>query len=161
MQCKSIVHIRLHKGYSRYFTEKLSNGSTIPMRKHCVTNFMKQQKIESFKNTFPLVHANCPTCKTPLYKTSACNDLKHCGSMNVCNFCCMHSFPWEEGVPIEHWKSCVRWDSDIDWLPCKENECFDEFHECTFAAHAPYIEKINIIKTRAFLSGVEKEFRNN
>ena len=161
MECKTILQQNLRKGYSRYFTEKLLNGSTIPLRKHRVSNAMKQQKIESFKNTFPLVHANCPTCKIPLYKTSACNDLKHCGSMNVCNFCCMQSFPWEHGMPLEHWKSCIRWDSDIDWLPCKENECFDELHECTLAAHVPFIEKISALKARAFLSGVEKEFKNN
>lgn len=159
-QCKSTLSKYLPKGYSRYFSQTLSNGCKVPIRKHLVTTNMKEEMVNNLKKNFPLVHANCPTCKIPLYKTSACNDLKHCGSMHVCNFCFSHSFPWENGMPLEHWKTCTRWDSDFEWFPCKENECFEETRECLQPSHAPFIQKLNYYKMQAFTRNVEKEFKN-
>lgn len=102
------------------------------------------KKLKSILQHYPLSHVNCPGCNTMLHKTSACNDLHHCGDRNVCNFCNSSSFPWESGIPLEHWKICPRWDYESIHFPCKEGVCFTDETECV--EHGEEIKQFN--KTR-------------
>jgi hypothetical protein len=60
---------------------------------------------------------SCPTCSVPLEKSSACNELRHCGQLAVCNFCL--------GIFDENHK-CPRWDHDSHCNPCTNPEHADE-----------------------------------
>jgi len=60
---------------------------------------------------------SCPTCHIPLEKSSACNELRHCGSLAVCNFCL--------GIFDEH-HSCPRWDHDSHCNPCTHPDHAEE-----------------------------------
>jgi hypothetical protein len=64
----------------------------------------------------------CPTCQVTFHKTSACNEIYHCGKLRICNICRYKSYPWEKGIELEHWKECKRWDNEISGYECKE-EC--------------------------------------
>jgi hypothetical protein len=137
-QCLNISQELLPKGYSRVF----SNGF-VPLRRHRVTDKMIDQKIQNLEEHFPLVHIKCQNCKTTLHKSSACNDMFHCGRIHTCNFCQQNSFPWEKGMPLEHWQTCPRWEHDLAWFPCKDGECYNDQNECSDKNHTEAIERLH------------------
>jgi hypothetical protein len=157
-ECSSKQQWELPEGYSRHFTQKLTNGEIIPLRRNLVTIKMINDKIYQAKQNADLATVHCPTCAAKIYKTSACNDLKHCGNMHVCNFCQEQSFPWEIlGLPLEHWYVCNRWDYENDHFPCKENECFNDEHDCKNKNHALKISQFNTQKYLAFESSIIRD----
>ena len=103
----------------------------MPIRRNHITEENVRLKLKIFTEHKPLVHVNCPTCSCLLHKSSACNDMHHCGKVHVCNFCQQKSFPWEKnGLPLSHWKNCPRWDHDLPWFKCKEGECLTNGKDC-------------------------------
>jgi hypothetical protein len=123
------------KGFSRIIFNK---GL---LRKTALTANCVAKQIKKILQHFPLAYSACPGCNSPLHKHSACNDLYHCGNRNICNFCNYTSFPWENGIPSEHWKSCFRWDSEVTTFLCREGVCFTENIECK--EHSREILKYN------------------
>jgi hypothetical protein len=92
--------------YSQRFTR---NG--VRLKKCDVTVDMIVDALN--KDWIPL----CPTCSVPLEKSSACNELRHCGQLSVCNFCL--------GIFDENHK-CPRWDHDSHCNPCTNPDHEDE-----------------------------------
>jgi len=137
--------------YSRYFS---AFGK--PRKISTVTDKELQEKISELMT--PEINLRCPCCSTVVFKSSACNDLHHCGNIHICNFCQSSSFPWESCLPSDHWITCPRWDQDFEWFPCKENICFTEFKECT--VHEKFILRLNKIRRKKTLENLKKEFGN-
>jgi hypothetical protein len=151
---------QLPNGYSRYFNETLKNGEIVPLRRQFVTKQMIQTKLNCAKQNAASATVFCPTCKSQIYKTSACNDVKHCGRMHICNYCQQHSFPWEIlGLPLEHWTSCKRWDYENSYFPCKENECFSDTNDCNNKEHEHNILRFNQEKFLALESLLKQELQ--
>ena len=155
------------KEFSRLFF----NFHGMPIRKHLITKEM----ISDLKNDIENNHMKCPTCQITFHKTSACNEIYHCGKLRICNICRYKSYPWEKGIELEHWKECKRWDNEISGYNCKE-ECTGscEEHSCSFInlnfkekkctdriCYEHTISLEMIIKFRKFYSMkyLEKEFK--
>jgi hypothetical protein len=70
---------------------------------HAYTNFLteaeRQQLTSEFRATGGRVQ--CPTCRHPIERASACNELVHCGHEKVCAACGQFSFRWEAGL-VQH-----------------------------------------------------------
>lgn len=56
----------------------------------------------------------CPQCDVLISKSSACNELRHCGNLSVCNFC----FGLAEEGHFEN--GCSRWDHESYCNPCTD-----------------------------------------
>lgn len=139
-----------HKAYSRLF---FCNG--MPLRKHLVTRSMIDNKLNTCSQ-MPWHHVECPSCATTIYKTNACNDIYHCGKSSVCNWCGYSSFPWEDGIPLDHWSSCQRWDVYLPWYECKD--CDTESQECQVPEHQDSIQKLHRERYHTFIEVLRKEF---
>ena len=68
-------------------------------QRQCFTNFITPEESlkleeEVRKNNY----APSCWCGQALEKTSACNDVFHCGKQSVCYACGCRSFPWESGI---------------------------------------------------------------
>lgn len=138
-KCQNEQQTCLQQGYSRIFSK---HG--FPQRRHTIHQKDIELKIKELNDHFPLVHVSCPSCSSLLFKSSACNDLYHCGNIHVCNFCQQKSFPWEKnGLPLSHWQTCPRWDHDINWFLCKEGECKSDSLDCTLESHKLSISELN------------------
>lgn len=160
-ECGNKLQWELKAGFSRHFTFQLTNGEIIPLRRNLITLEMINSKIYQARQNASSATVHCPTCKTKIYKTSACNDLKHCGNMHICNFCQEQSFPWEVlGLPFEHWSACSRWDCENSLFPCKENDCFNDKQECTNKVHAQKILQFNTQKYLAFESSIIQDTKS-
>ena len=77
----------------------------------------------------------CPTCTTPLEKSSACNELKHCGQLAVCNFCL--------GIFDEH-HACPRFDHDSHCNPCSNP---DHDHEKAILAQSKPEAVLDVLRS--------------
>jgi hypothetical protein len=141
--CKGVSQHMLLSGYSRTFSKKSKDGIHQPIRRNQVSISMILNRIKEMKQHSPWFHAQCPSCESPLYKSSACNDMIHCGKSHVCYFCLERSFPWEKGFDKDHWNFCPRWDHDIFWFPCRDGECSWEGKECSDFVHAPMIKQMH------------------
>lgn len=142
--------------YSRYFFTTRKDEKPMFLRCSDVDeNMVKEFLAQVFEHS-EFTFSKCPTCKVALEKSSACNDMVHCGNMHVCNFCQQVSFPWENGIDTDHWNDCNRWD-DMTWLKCKEGACFTDFKDCQDPDHVESILKLHAIRKRAVLVGVQKE----
>ena len=137
------------RSYSRLF---FRDG--FPLRCNTVSREMIDEKISRCE--LPWHHVECPTCISPLFKTNACNDLFHCGKSSVCNWCSHSSFPWESGIPNDHWTKCHRWDVYLPWFECRD--CDTEHQECKNSSHQQSIYKYHNERFHAFLELIRKEF---
>ena len=86
----------------------------------------------------------CSCCRTPMHKSTACNELTHCG-LRKCFVCGLSSLEGEKNL-IDHYghDRCPLYDAD-GWrhmtrgMPrCVEGECHDEHRDCTCPEHAAY-----------------------
>lgn len=114
----------------------------MPLRRHEVTPTMVAVRLKALQAHAPSVHTACPTCAAPLFKSSACNALRHCGPVEVCNWCQERSWPWEDGgLDRGHWVACPRWDHDVAGHPCREGQCCSAAWggECRDPSHAPAV----------------------
>ena len=96
-----------------------------------------------------VVRVHCPVCDVLLQKTSACNELHHCGRA-ICYVCGASSLPWEPAhLPSHHWAHendtlssprCARFDSHSMWSACgymctsacvgvNEADCVNQTHQ--------------------------------
>ena len=141
--CKSISQDMLAHGYSRTFSTRSEDGVHHPIRRNQVSIQMILCRIREMKQHSPWFHAQCPSCDSSLFKSSACNDMIHCGKSHVCYFCLERSFPWENGFHKDHWQLCPRWDHDTAWFPCRDGECSWEGKECSDLLHAPLIKQLH------------------
>lgn len=94
---------------------------------HTYTNYLKDEEIHWIKKEmeeFPMA-VHCPTCRTPLERSSACNELYHCGHECICNACGQFSFRWEEGLQEHRKESGCSQHVDFDSeMKCEgEGEC--------------------------------------
>jgi len=103
---------------------------------------------------------HCPDCDVPLHKTSACNELSHCGRA-ICNVCGACSLPWEPPhLPSSHWSvdgspGCPRFDV-ADWAVkcgyiCVEGTCFTDEIECSVSSHQPGIRRMHAARKQRML----------
>jgi hypothetical protein len=152
---------RVITGWSRCFSR--SDGSGMPLRRKDVTPAMVAERLRSMREHAPWLHAACPTCAAPLHKSSACNDLHHCGSTHTCNWCLARSFPWESGIHGGHWHgsggACPRWDHDVPWLPCRDGECSGQAFggECRDSTHAMAVRALHAARWAAAISAVRAD----
>jgi len=103
----------------------------------------------------------CLCCGMALHRTTACNELKHCGLVR-CNVCGLCGLEHERNL-IDHWHQCPRWMTDQYWgdvmwysgrpdiwqnpsLMCREGECHSDTHDCTCEAHREYREIVANIR---------------
>lgn len=156
-ECAGKNQQSLARGYSHTFNELCGTGGTRPLRRHEVNRSMLDGKIAEINEHFPWTHAKCPTCKTSIFKTTACNDIKHCGSQNVCFFCQHISFPWENGIKSEHWKNCTRFDSEISGFPCIDGQCRSDNNECSKIDHEPFIKSLHGMRREAAIRLIKKD----
>lgn len=114
--CKTCKHLNCgcygENKFSRYF-----NKNGYPYRLNEITQEMHLDFLEKIKND----HMTCPTCSVTFQKISACNEIRHCGNVSICNLCRYTSFPWENGIDLNHWKTCKRWDSEIYGYQCNSD----------------------------------------
>lgn len=135
--CLSLPDSHVPGAWSRCFSGK----DGMPLRRRQITRGMAQARLEELAAAKDKggVFSACPTCGISLSKSSACNELHHCGSRKVCNMCACSTLPWEHTLPSTHWSTCPRWDTDM-LLPafvCRENECYGEhLGECRIPSHA-------------------------
>lgn len=83
---------------------------------HTYTNYLKDEEIHWIKKEmeeFPSA-VHCPTCRTPVERSSACNELYHCGHESICNACGQFSFRWENGLQEHRKESCCAKHVDFD-----------------------------------------------
>lgn len=97
---------------------------------HTYTNYLKpeeKQWIKKEMDEYPF-SVHCPTCRTPLERSSACNELYHCGHECVCNACGQFSFRWENGLHEHRHETGCASHVDLDKeVKCKgEGECIFE-----------------------------------
>jgi hypothetical protein len=151
--CLNVIQTALSKGYSRFFS-KILGGTSVPMRRHEITYDMVVDRIKSLTEHAPWFHIKCPSCEINLFKSSACNDMHHCGLSHSCYFCSIRSFPWEKGILQEHWSECFRWDHDHYFYKCREGECINDGDECSDVSHAPGISKLHNMRFRASLKAL-------
>jgi hypothetical protein len=100
--CSSLPPEQLPQGWSRYFRRE----DGLPKRMHEITlaDFLAlvARVKESHKNSRTSVQ--CSGCDHALSKTSACNEMHHCGSRRACYICNLSSLPWEQALPSTHWE---------------------------------------------------------
>jgi len=89
---------------------------------HTYTNFLtdkeKQVLVSEYQECSGCVR--CPSCRHPIERAFACNELFHCGHERVCAACGCFSFRWEAGL-VQH-----RRERGCLCMP-KEGEQGDEF----------------------------------
>ena len=141
------------KAYSRLFS---CNG--FPLRKNLVTLSMIEKRLKECTESEPWFHVDCPTCSSKIFKTSACNDLRHCGSTSICYYCGQHSFPWEDGISPQHWTNCFRWDVYFPWFQC--GDCDTDRGECNLPEHQTSILRLHKERLDAYLKALCFEFPN-
>lgn len=103
-----------------------------------------EQIIDKFDSTQETeLHVKCPVCKISIYKTEACNGIKHC-HVEICYSCGKFS---EIGKELEdHWsavgdRGCPRFDNDPFWnihnkTKCVEGVCYNhEIGSCKVEEH--------------------------
>lgn len=156
-ECLSTSQYDLENGYSRTFSENIASGGSRPLRRKDITAQMVLKKILEMQAHAPWFHAQCPSCDTAMYKSSACNDMKHCGKTHVCYFCLERSFPWENGTDLKHWNTCPRWDHDLDWFPCRYGVCHTDSSECKDITHAPYISRLHVLRWEAAMNALKRD----
>ena len=159
--CYNKPQNNLEKGYSRFFSEKNSLGESFPIRRNFITKDMINEKINQMNEDYPWFHSICPTCEVSIYKSSACNDMHHCGPSRICNFCLHRSFPWEDGICNEHWKSCPRWDHEISSFLCREGECVNDGQECNLKSHKNGISHLHKIRYENAVRCLQQDIRSN
>lgn len=114
-----MCHVEEHEGmFSRHIRVNEEY-----VRKKKLSIQQKALHLQKIKEDY--FHPQCPSCTLSLSKISACNDLHHCGEAHVCNYCLGFSFPWEKGLPQEHFDTCKRWDHDTEGFQCT-GECNSE-----------------------------------
>ena len=107
--------------------------------------------------------ASCANCATPMHKTSACNELTHCG-LKVCYHCGYTGLPWESSL-FDHWDSegrlgCPRFDNDRFWAEmqcaslCSGTLCGGDAHDCTDPAHRAVIVQQHYVRKLSHLRGL-------
>ena len=74
----------------------------------------------------------CPDCGAVIHKVTDCNCISHCGYQIcwICNYAA-------DVIPIDHWKTCPRYDHDMPDYPCRQGVCYDFYTECKNPDHAP------------------------
>ena len=149
-QCKQCTDC----SFSRLFSTVSPSGRLVPMRKCFVTHAQRLTRLETIQSLGDgSPNIECPTCSVALHKTSACNELHHCGGFKVCNACGARTCPWEDSFPPEHWESCPRWDFEIPGYLCT-SDCGDA-SDCR--VHSFGVRKTAEHRLRLCLSLVEKE----
>jgi hypothetical protein len=80
------------------------------------TNYLKEEEKHWIRKEFEEypTSIHCPTCRTPLERSSACNELYHCGHECVCNACGQFSFRWENGLHQHRQESGCASHVDVD-----------------------------------------------
>lgn len=159
--CINVQQQDLGKGYSRFFSEKNPTGEYFPIRRNFITEEMIDQKIKEMKEDFPWFHSVCPTCEISIYKSSACNDMHHCGNSRTCNFCLYRSFPWETSICAEHWNICPRWDHDIKNFLCRDGICVSDGQDCNLETHKAGIEELHKLRFEFSLKALKNDVRSN
>jgi hypothetical protein len=159
--CFNIEQQDLVKGYSRFFSEKNQDGEYFPIRRNFISNEMFEQKIRDMKQDFPWFHSVCPTCEISIYKSSACNDMHHCGNARTCNFCLHRSFPWEDGICADHWKICPKWDYEIKDFLCRDGLCINDGQECSLESHKRGISELHELRLEYSLKRLKNDIRSN
>lgn len=64
------------------------------------TNFLTEEEKQILRSQFFDYPGKifCPSCRIPLERSTACNEIHHCGPEKVCNACGQMSFRWEMGL---------------------------------------------------------------
>ena len=159
--CTNFEQSDLHRGYSRFFSEKYPNGEFFPIRRNFITSEMIEQKIKEMKEDFPWFHSICPTCEISIYKSSACNDMHHCGNSRTCNFCSHRSFPWETCISSDHWNTCPRWDHEIKSFLCRDGICVNDGQDCSLENHKEGIAELHKTRYEYSLNALQNDVRSN
>ena len=70
---------------------------------HTYTNFLTPAEKTQLASDFAVTagRVQCPTCRHPVERASACNELFHCGHEKICAACGQFAFRWEAGL-IQH-----------------------------------------------------------
>lgn len=96
---------------------------------------------------------SCPRCEMDLYKTSACNALRHC-DWEICWICGYHAVRIEP----DHWKTCSRFDQDRVWhkihYMCEEGVCFQEDQDCVTISHQEGRERYHELRKACRVVGL-------
>jgi hypothetical protein len=79
--------------------------------KHGKRLHKKDVTVDMIVDAIDCMIPHCPGCDIPLNKSSACNELHHCGNLSVCNFCLAI-------CDDKHFEECQRWDHDSYCNPC-------------------------------------------
>lgn len=67
------------------------------------TNFLSDNEKRQVQDEFHACggRVQCPSCRHPIERESACNELFHCGYERVCAACGQFAFRWEAGL-VQH-----------------------------------------------------------
>lgn len=70
---------------------------------HTYTNFLTDTERHQLASDFRATggRVQCPSCRHPIERASACNELVHCGHEKVCAACGRFAFRWEAGL-VQH-----------------------------------------------------------
>jgi len=89
---------------------------------HTYTNFLTEAERLQLSHEFRTTggRVQCPTCRHPVERASACNELYHCGHEKLCAACGQFAFRWEAGL-VQHRResgcACVP-DTQADEAAC-------------------------------------------
>jgi hypothetical protein len=70
---------------------------------HTYTNFLTDEERNRLAREFHATggRVQCPTCRHPVERATACNELFHCGHEKLCAACGQFAFRWEAGL-VQH-----------------------------------------------------------
>ena len=112
LQCPSCKHIGFYESVAaaegavcnscslRFVPQLLRTFKRAP---HTYTNFVTHKEVVELRQEFHESggRVRCPSCRQPLERAFACNELFHCGHERVCAACGCFSFRWEAGL-VQH-----------------------------------------------------------
>jgi hypothetical protein len=103
--------------------------------------------IQTIKNILSqdIARVKCPVCSVTIQKTTDCYSIRHC-DWEVCWMC--HKV--DRRLPIDHWKTCPRYDYDVAWksfnYQCEEGKCYNEDTQCCNLVHEQGIKNMNKVR---------------
>jgi hypothetical protein len=93
--------------------KKRKHAYSLRFTKHGRRVHKEDVTVDMIVEALDAAYPTCPGCGILLSKTSACNELHHCGNLSVCNFCFAI-------CDERHFDTCQRWDHDSHCNPCND-----------------------------------------
>lgn len=105
------------------------------------------------------MHVPCMKCGCELHRSSACNELCHCGMVR-CDVCGMSGLDYDSHL-IDHWgsglmRTCPRWGAGspeefwqhtvVTQHRCKEGVCHNDDHDCCLKEHEDFRRQVTGVR---------------